>query len=582
MIKGNSFRIKMLFFLVALIGVFLLPYISVQLNPPPRSFTLNINFNFPKANAAFVESQATSRLEQAFARLNHLVELSSTSREGGATIQLKFDKNIAIEQKRLEVATLIRQIYPFFDRKISFPEISYKSQFQEEQNLLVYSLVSDLPSEKIEDFVNRELIPPLSTISGIKRIELVGTQKKEWQITINEHALQQLGLSYAQITEKLKENFEKKDIGWLKIGSNQKVYLQFGQVRGHKSVKQLLDNTLLLFKENRPIYLKDVATIKYNKQLVNSYFRINGQGGANLIFFSDKSVNQLQLANTLKKNIASLQANLPDKVQLFLQYDASQFLSKELLKIGYRILGATLLLFLFVLILYPRPFISILFQGLALSLLGSILVYYAFGITLHLYSIAGLTLSLGIILDNIIIMADHLRKKSNKKIIIALVAANLTTIGAFLVVFQIDAAYREELTDFIAVFAINLLMSLVVAIWFIPTLIYKKEPTIHLPKFKRKPFILRFNRLYKRYILLFQKKKWLVYLILIISFGLPFILLPKEIEKEDWYAAYYNQIFSSDIYKEEIHPFLNKYLGCLLYTSPSPRDATLSRMPSSA
>lgn len=559
----NSFRFRIIALCGAILGGFLIPYIPIQLNPESKSFTINIGFNYPNADALLIENEVTSRFEQAFSRLEHLEEITSLSKEGIGSIQLIFNQYAEIEKKRLEISSLIRQIHTHFKDKISFPELSYESRFDNKRHLLTFTLISNHSTESLEEFIQKQLIYPLSLIQGVHRFELSGLEKKKWQIVFQEDQLQQLGITYEQIADLIKNHFKILDLGWTISPIDKTIYAKFGNSTYAESFPQKIKNIGLSNKNGRIIYLKDIASITKVPVKPNHYYRINGQTGVSLLVYSENSTNQISLAKKIKEKVEILKPSLKGDLDILLQHDSTSFLNEELLKIIYRISASLLILFLLIIFIYPRSYFKLVFIGFILSLFWSFIIYFLSGLQLHLYSMAGLTLSLGIILDNIIIMTDHLAKKKDKKIILALLAANLTTIGVFTVIFLIEEKYREELTDFILIFSINLLISLGVVIWFLaafqPSKLISNKKAL-LKNWKTR-LTIKINKFYKNYISFTQKRKPIFYSILLLLFGLPFFSLPDEIKSNALAAEFYNKTIGSEFYQENLDPILDKYLS---------------------
>ncbi len=564
--KGNRsyiFQIKIIALLCVFISLILIPGIPIQLNPSTSSFILNVRFYFPNGAALTIENEATSRFEQVFSKLKYLEEITSISRTGEGNIKLKFDNYADLEKVRLELASLIRQVYPKFRDKISYPEINQEGgSFQEKQNLLTYTFSSSLPHSKIELLIKQYIIQPLSALNGIEKMELSGIEQPILQIIIKESLIQQLDINYQQISSVIKSHFEIQDLGWSNNSSGKKIYLQFGEGKNSKSFIPDLKNLIISYKNRLPIFLRDIATFQIEKQHPKSYYRINGKSGINLLIYSKDDQNQLQLAKTVKKEIDFLKNAFPEEVKINLRSDSTAFLGKELSKIFNRVITAFGILFFMIFIIYPSYYLFAVFSGFLVSLSLSIIVYYLFNLQLHSYSLASLTLSLGIVLDNIIIMTDHVLRKKNKKIIIAILAANLTTVGVFLTIFLIDAKYRQELTDFISVFSINLLMSLVVALWLIPALLYDKIVSgVSKYQRRRKSFAIRLSRFYRNYIVWIQRRRIAILLLLAVLFGLPFFALPPFIQSNTYAAQLYNQSFGSKTFQRNVKPIIERYLG---------------------
>lgn len=214
---------------------------------------------------------------------------------------------------------------------------------------------------------------------------------------------------------------------------------------------------------------------------------------------------------------------------------------------------------------------------------------------MQLYSLAGVTISLSLVIDNTIVMTEHIRNRHNRKAILSILAATLTTIGALVIIFFLDEKIRLNLQDFAAVVIINLGVSLLIALFLVPALIdkmnleWKKsgkknisgEETEYTWKSRirkrtnriLKRFPVYYNRYYQCQIDFLCGWKKLACFILLLAFGIPVFLLPEKIEydtkdKKKVYTATdtllidtYNKFASNETYKEKIKPIVDKALG---------------------
>ncbi len=154
------------------------------------------------------------------------------------------------------------------------------------------------------------------------------------------------------------------------------------------------------------------------------------------------------------------------------------------------------------------------------------IAYYALEIELHLYALAGITVSFGIVIDNSIIMMHHIKKQGNLRVFPALLAATLTTIAALIIVFFLPEKWRINLLDFAKVIGINLSVSLLVALWLIPAMMQQfKLDRKHLQYkgmlFRKKRRIMYWKNCYKNLLtfLLSWRKTAVLFIILIFGFA---------------------------------------------------------------
>lgn len=156
---------------------------------------------------------------------------------------------------------------------------------------------------------------------------------------------------------------------------------------------------------------------------------------------------------------------------------------------------------------------------LAANIFIAFIFYYFLNLEIHLYSLAGITVSLGIIIDTSIIMIDHYGYYRDRKAFIAILAAVMTTVGSLAIVFFLPEQQRVNLVDFSAVMIVNLMISIVVALIFVPALMDKLPIAPRKRKNTRRKMrrLLRFNRIYERYILFGKRHKWIFIVVMILG-----------------------------------------------------------------
>ncbi|MFW5831193.1 MAG: efflux RND transporter permease subunit, partial [Prolixibacteraceae bacterium] len=316
-------------------------------------------------------------------------------------------------------------------------------------------------------------------------------------------------------------------------------------------------------KNGRIVRVGDVADVKLREKPPTSYYRINGKNTINLVLYSAPGENQVKLSGKVQDKLEEVRQNLPTGYAVQVASDSTVYIKEELTKIGLRTFFSLLILLLFVLVV-SRSFrvLGVLFIALAANLLIACVFYYIFKVEIHIYSLAGITVSFGIIIDNSIIMVSHLQKQKGLRIFIALLAATLTTLGALSVVFFLKENQKLMLIDFTWVMLINLGVSLVVSLFLVPALMEKLYIQKTKPASRRlKKRVVGVSRFYGRFIRFEKRFKWAFIILAVLGFGLPVWMLPETIESESRWAGLYNKTLGAETFKTEVRPFMEKILG---------------------
>src|SRR5690606_21956024 len=148
----SPFRTVIALIVLSIIGFALVPQLSVDLNPREKEPVLRISFSVPGSSPELVEKLATAPLEGVFSQLAELKKIESVSNYDQGSVTLRFDKNADMEFKKFETASLIRQVYPSLDQKVSYPLIyqSAQSSRNQETPILTYSINGPFASFEIK------------------------------------------------------------------------------------------------------------------------------------------------------------------------------------------------------------------------------------------------------------------------------------------------------------------------------------------------------------------------------------------------------------------------------------------------
>lgn len=559
-----------------LLGIAFIPLLNIRLEPSRSLPQIRVSYNWHNASAKIIEQEVSSKLEGIFSTLKGIENINSISSKGNGRIELELKKNSNLEALRFEIATLIRIAYPDLPKQVSYPSISHKNDEDKVKPLLSYTLNANASPYFIQKYAQNNIVTKLSLIKGVNKVTVFGANPFLWQIEYDSDLINELGITANEIAQAVNNYFGKKVIGTgnlqLKGQGNRKMPV----VLSNRISDDIVWDKIPIKKtDGRIVYLGDIANVKHKEQLPASYYRVNGLNTINIVVYPEKNVNNIKLAAKIKLIMSGISKNLPDDYSLIIAYDASKDISKAINKLGVRAFFSLIILLTFVLLISKQlRYLLLIFISLTANLLIAFIFYYFLKLEIHLYSLAGITISFGIIIDNSIIMIDHFKRKGNLKSFISILAATLTTVGSLSIIFFLDERQQINLVDFALVIIINLSVSLFTALFFIPALMskislshskklqsYNRRIKQVKRRVKRRKRIIRFSKFYQRTITFNKKFKWIYFAVFILGFGIPVNLLPDEIEKPSKFAEVYNSTIGSDWYKNELKEPLSKILG---------------------
>ncbi len=568
--KLSAFSINTLFIVLMLVGIALIPKLSLQLMPSSRSNELSVSFSWANANPEMLEMEVTSKLEGAFSRIKGLNRIHSQTGQGYGTIILSIDKNENIDATKLYVSSLVRSLAKSLPEGVRVSavqggEIQEEGGQEEERRLLhSYTITGPGSSQDVATFAEDHIVPAISQIADIEQVSVTGAVPFEWVLYYDEQLLQDLNISPYEISSAINRYYSSRDGGKVLVENTPVEKYSYIVFKGYPAGKDI-DFLEIPIKtiEGKTIYLKNITTLDYCEARPSSYYRINGLNRININVFCTKKSNMIDLSAKVKDRMQELIQTLPEDYSIALLMNNSKELKNELNDNLLRTVLTVLILLLFVwLTSRSLRYLLIITICLSANILIALACYYFFGIEIHLYALAGITVSFGIIIDNVIVMADHYRYHHNRKVFMAILAATLTTMGALVVIFNMDNEVMRNMWGFSAVIIINLTLSVIIALFFLPALMEKiplppNESRHHYHQLRR---AVKFTNRYEKVIRFTQRHRILLFIIIILGFGLPVFLIPTTIDREKPLSEIYNRIFSSEFYLQ-IKPWVDKALG---------------------
>lgn len=582
--KASAFTLIVTFVCVALVGVALIPLLPVKLNPSRTLPGFSVGFSMSGTSARVVEMTATSKLESMLARVKGIRSISSTSGNGWGRINVGLDKHADVSVARFEASTIIRQTWPELPDGVSYPYIQMQSPEQQNQGpFMSFTINAPATPILIQQYAEEHIKTRLTQLSGIYKINLSGATPMEWLLEYDSEQLRTLGVSTDDICQAVGLHYEKEFLGTYDAeqGASGRQWIRLALVPEYDSREFDASRIQVKMKNGRMIRLDELVRVSRMEQQPQSYYRINGLNSIYLSIVAEETANQLALSEEVKAYMDDIRLLLPAGYEIHTSYDATEFIKDELSKIYLRTGVTVAILLLFVLLITFSPkYLFLVIVSLSVNIAIAVILYYAFGLEMQLYSLAGITVSLNLVIDNTIVMSDHYLRRGNRKAFMSVLAATLTTMGALVIIFFLDEKIRLNLQDFAAVVIINLGVSLLVALFFVPSFIdkigLKRQKKTSLSKLGRRKenvrffvwihskirrFPIYFSRFYMWLIRILCRWRVAVCILLLLGFGLPVFLLPEKMKGEDKWTEVYNKTLGTSTYKEKVKPVVDKVLG---------------------
>lgn len=562
----SPFRIVFIFIMLAFVDCMILPRLKVDLLPGDRSSEITIAYSLPDSSPDLVEQQVTGIIEGVCSQVNQLKKIYSVSKYNGGYVRLRFDKTADIEFIKFELASLMRQAYSRLPQTCSYPVIiSSPGKEEGASALLVYSINAPQQELQIKKVVEPMFQQRLAGVKGISEIMFTGAQNLQLTIQFDRYKCAAWQLDPNIISTTIKSYFATVYPG--SIINNDKEY--FLQLSVPKTTIPVIENIMLPTGTNQIVRLKNVAKVFFEEQKLQSYFRINGKSSISASIYAKPGENRIILAKAIKQLIHETTKQLPPGYEVLLNADDSSFLVHEINKNLRRIYISCCILFLFILLAYrSKPFVLTILGSLLVHISLTIVLAWFFNVDFHLYSIAGLAISFGIMTDIAIVMTDYYHQYGKINIFKALLGSCLAIIVSLCLIFFLPDEEKKNLVDFSIIMILSLFSSLIIALLFIPALYVTLNSLFNRNVPKRNTLLVSgyrkradWSRKYFHIISFVARHRKTFITGMILGFGLPFFMLPSEWEGDHWYNRWYNASLGSKYYQENIKPPIDTWLG---------------------
>ncbi|MCR5361977.1 MAG: efflux RND transporter permease subunit [Bacteroidales bacterium] len=519
----HTFSILLTLCILLLVGAALVPGLDIADKPRPRQgSTLTISYQWRGASAKVVEQNVTSRIEGLVSSVGGVESVSSVSNFGSGRVTVQLKEGASVAGAKFEIASLLRQMRDKFPEGVSWPTLSggevVTSSNAPEKNrpLLTWHVNANVPDREIGQRLNEELKPQLERIEGVRAVNVSGGTEKYMEITYDAVQLSYYRLTANDVEEAIRNYMGRENIvGDVLRTDDDGALSRVSMLLTIDTDRIPLESLPVKVIDGKIVYLNNLATCRWREREPDSYYRVNGMNTVYLSIFADEEANISRVADDVSRHVARWeQESASDTNRPSLHFTLSYNRADEQFEAFRTTIsrsGLSLLILLIFVWLSRRNvrYLAIITIALLANLLTSVIAFRLFDLRLHPVSMAGLTVSLGLIIDSTIVMVDHYSYHRDRGAFAGIVGAMLTTIGALAIIFWLPEKLQAELFDFSWIVIINLAVAVVVSFLFVPAL----TDAMHYAsrqqgRPRHLPLLLWWNRIYRGYTRVATHRVW--------------------------------------------------------------------------
>jgi len=478
----SSFSIRRPYVVFALlIGVMLFGFISlsrlpVDMLPKVSMPKMVIMVPYPGAGPQEVEKNVVEPLERWLGTLAGLDEIESDARQNMASVQLTFDWGVKLDNVDIEVRDRLDMALAETPDEVAEPLVLKLDASLLPQMMIGISGGGDAVRnrEVAEDVAER-----LQRVREVAAAEVMGGAEREVAVELDRRRLASYGIHPSQIEMALKAHNLDYPLGSVKRMGTE---LELRLIAEYDDLGEI-ERTIVGEKGERPVYLGDVARVRWSKTEPNSALNVNGRPSVSIMIQKTSGANTIGLSRRLLRQIEEIRKELPEGMELTVLYDSARFVKTSLRSTFWNLLAGAVLagavLFIFLGGLRRTGFVG---AAIPLSVFIALIGVELAGYRIDILSLAGFTVAIGMVVDASIVVFEAIHRhntkglapapaahKGTKEVGAAILSSTLTTIAVFVPLLFLRGFVSILFTEFSWVMILTLGASLLVALTFIPT-----------------------------------------------------------------------------------------------------------------
>ena len=497
---------------------------------------VSISISYPGAAPAIIETNVVDVLEDAVMTVEGVRSVSSSSSYAQASISVEFELNRDIAQALQDVQNKVASAQRNLPKDIDPPVVSKSNP--EDQPILWLTLSSDRhTTPEIMRYVKDVLKDKFSSLSGVGEILLGGYVDPNLRVWVSGRKLNNYNLAIADVLDTIQNEHAELPAGQMSTGRKEYDVRTLGEARTPEDFA----NLVISQRGGQPIYthiaLKQVATIEDGLDDIRRISRANGKPAVGIGIRKQRGSNAVAVAQGVKAKMLAVQSQLPKGMKLAVNFDTTKFIEDSVNEFYFTLILSALVTSL-VVWLFLGSWTATLNVILAIptSIIGTFIALYFFGFTLNTFTLLGLSLAIGIVVDDAIMVLENIVRhremgesreqaalKGSQQITFAALAATLAVVAIFLPVAFMSGVIGKFFFQFGVTMTVAVMLSLLEALTLTPMRASQfVQAGSHSTRIGRAAdYVFHHNAvLYRRLLAVALRHHWLVIFASLVFFGL--------------------------------------------------------------
>ncbi|MGE5401451.1 MAG: efflux RND transporter permease subunit [Ignavibacteriales bacterium] len=484
--------IIVIFTVLAVLGYFSYNQLRYELIPDVTPPFVTVMTIYPGGSPNEVETSITKIIEDAVSGIDKIKRIYGNSSEGVSFVFIEFtqsvDADVALQNVQRKVGEIANQLP-------SGTKVPVLSKFSlTELPILRMGAVADMPTHDFYQFMKDKVKPRISKLAGVGQVTFVGGEEREIKVNLNLEKLNSYNIPVLQVLQAVKSSNFDFPVGKIKDSDGQYIVRISGKF---SSTEELKDLIITRSKQGGNIKLRDVAEVEDGTKEAESYSRLNGKNALGVLVQKQTDANAVEVSRLVREELKKIETDNSGKK---LRFDVAQDLSSFTLQAAQAVnkdLTIAIILVAIVMLLFLHSLRNsiIVMVAIPASLITTFIAMYAFGFSLNLMTLLALSLVIGILVDDSIVVLENIyrhlelgkeRKKAaldgRNEIGFAALSITLVDVVVFLPLALIQGLIGDIVRQFALVVVVSTLVSLFVSFTITPMLASRFTKLQHLKR----------------------------------------------------------------------------------------------------
>ncbi len=397
--------LSLLLVVLGLIAFTRLPLRELPDIDPP---VVSVETAYRGASAAIVESRITQPIEDAISGIEGIESVQSSSQNGRSSISIEFSLSREIEGAANDVRDAVNRVVGNLPTEADPPQVA-KVDADSDVIMWLNLSATDRDMLALTDYAERYMVDRLSSIDGVARVMLAGGQRYAMRIWLDREQLNARGLTVNDVTNALRR--ENVELPGGRLESNTRDFT-VRVARGYREAEDFAQLTVAKGEDGHLIRLGEVAEVKLDSIERRAVFRGNGVPQLGLGIIKTSTANALAVSRAVSEEVDRMAANLPEGMKFLVAFDNSVFIDAAVKEV-YKTLAEAVILVVAVIYLFLGSWRAALIPAVTVPVcvIGAFIALSAFGFTINLLTLLALVLSIGLVVDDAIVVLENCQRR---------------------------------------------------------------------------------------------------------------------------------------------------------------------------